>query len=64
MYLWLPLLLAAIIIFVLGASKRPNWNNIHEIDEHDDSDIAEYYDNGREGHSLGILGRAQQQLPT
>ena len=61
-YLWLPLLIAAIIIFVLGASKRPNWNSIHDIDEQQDNHVTEYYDNGRDGHSLGILGRAQ--LPT
>ena len=60
-FLWLPLLIAAIFIFLFGASKRPNWNSRHDIDEHDDNDI-EHYDNGRDGHSLGILGRAQ--LPT
>jgi hypothetical protein len=45
--LWFPLLVAAAVIVLCGA-KRANWDE----DE---------FDGGREGHSLGILGRS---LPT
>lgn len=45
--LWLPLLIASAAILLCGA-KRTNWED-------------EDFDDGRDGHSLGILGRA---LPT
>jgi hypothetical protein len=65
-WLWLPLVLSALAIFVMGsalaifvmgASREKHWNRMDVADGD-----TEYADNGREGHTMGRLGRSP--LPT
>jgi hypothetical protein len=57
-WLWLPLVLSALAIFVMGASRQRHWSRVDGADD----EGAEYVDNGREGHVMGRLGRSP--LPT